>query len=483
MSSNKFHRAFVFQAQAIAVFGLLSVPVSSDAGEWIISPAIAIDHLWTDNSLLSSEDPQNESITRVRPSLSVYKEGARGNVDFNYAPEYRYYWEETQANETIHLLRTSGNLEVMENHLFVDAWATSDQTQLSSSRSSPDGLTGTSEAIDYYTMGVSPYYTTRFGNTSVLEARYSADTVNYDNDEAVDSKSQSVDVVLGSGTYTVSHAWELAASHTVEDFSSNPEDNKISRFRGEYIQQLSRRWALAFAAGYEDFQLVLGDDVDGELWSAGIIFTPSNRTRLALGGGERAFGDDYYLDFQHQGAFTVWRMNFHRDYISARDEATAETLFQRQDEFGNLVRDAVLDNPPPMIANGVSTLSAEYYEMDHLSGSVTFRSTRTQLTLRASLIKRDYPTDSNVDTRDVSTSVAFSRVISRTFTGIARVLWDDHEDEVQNYRQWAALLGVNYRLGPDSMITTSVTHLERDSDVELGSYDENRAGVGFVTTF
>ncbi|MET0026599.1 MAG: TIGR03016 family PEP-CTERM system-associated outer membrane protein [Candidatus Thiodiazotropha sp.] len=468
----------------MAGLGLLSLPVSSLAGEWIISPSIGIDHIYTDNVFLSSEDPQSENITRVRPTLSAYKEGARGNFDFNYAPEYRHYWDDTQSNQTINLLRTSGNLEVMENQLFVDAWATSDQTQLSSGRSSPDGITGTSEPIDYYTMGLSPYYTTRFGNTSVLEARYSVDKVDYSYDSAVDSTSQTLDLVLGSGTYTVAHAWELAAMHTVEDFSGEVRDNKISRFRGEYIQQMSRRWALAFAAGYEDYQLVNNEDVDGDLWSVGVIFTPSNHTRFAIGAGERAFGDDYYMDLVHRTAYTVWRMGFTRNYISARDEATEDTLFLRQDDFGELVRDAVLDNPPPVAVTGVSTLSADYYESDRLSGSVTFRSTRTQAELRANLIKRDYSAESSQqDTRDVVTSFQLSRVLGRSLGGVTRVLWRDHEENLLDYREWVVSLGLSYRLGMDTTLTTSVSHLERNADSDLNTYDENRADAGFVYRF
>ncbi|MES9979035.1 MAG: hypothetical protein ABW107_09820, partial [Candidatus Thiodiazotropha sp. 6PLUC5] len=230
-------------------------------------------------------------------------------------------------------------------------------TQISSSRASPDGLTGPTENIDYYTVGVSPYYTTRFGNVSVLEARYSADKVDYEDQDEVDSTSQEFDLILGSGTYSTSHAWELAASHTLEDYTGTSDDkNKISIFRGEFLQQISRRWAVAFAAGYEDFDLIIGEDVDGELWSVGIVFTPTSRTRFALGGGERAFGDDYYLNFEHTSGRSVWRIDYKRDYISARDEATRPSLFQRQDEFGNVVRDAVLENPPPVTVTGVSTL-------------------------------------------------------------------------------------------------------------------------------
>ncbi|MES9854737.1 MAG: TIGR03016 family PEP-CTERM system-associated outer membrane protein [Candidatus Thiodiazotropha sp. L084R] len=474
------------KVRMLTMFSLLSLPFASQSGEWILSPSIAIDEVYTDNALLTSEDKQDEYVTRVRPSVSIFREGARANLDFNYSPEYRYYKEETRDNETVHLLRANGDVELVENHLFIDAWATSDQTQISSSRTSPDGLTGSSENIDYYTVGVSPYYTTRFGNVSVLEARYAGDKVDYEDQDGVDSTdstSHEFDLILGSGTYTTSQAWELSASHTVEDYTGSSDDNnKISIFRGEFLQQISRQWAVAFAAGYEDYDLIIGESVDGELWSIGIVFTPTSRTRFALGGGERAFGDDYYLNFEHSSSRSVWSIDYKRDYISARDEATRPTLFQRQDEFGNVVRDAVLDSPPAVTVTGVSTLSAEYFESDRVTASYVFRTQRTRAELRAGFLKRDYEI-STQDTQDTTASVSLYRLITRKFSGIAQFHWRDHEEELQDYKEWTASLGINYLLGTQTTLSSSVTHLDREGETELATYEENRVNLGFLMRF
>ncbi|MBV2121878.1 MAG: TIGR03016 family PEP-CTERM system-associated outer membrane protein [Candidatus Thiodiazotropha sp. (ex Ctena orbiculata)] len=466
----------------LGMFSILSLPLAAQSGEWIVSPSITLDEIYTDNALLTNDDKESEYVTRVKPGISILREGARTNLDFNYSPEYRYYKEETRDNETVHQLRANADAELMENHLYLDLWATADQTRIANSRNSPDGLTGPTENLDYYTMGASPYYTTRFGNTSVLEARYSTDKVDYEEDTEVDSTSQKYNLILGSGTYSTAQAWELSASHTREDFSGTAEDNKISIFRGEFLQQITRRWAVAFAAGYEDYDLVIGEDVDGEIWSVGLVFTPTSRTRFAIGGGERAFGDDYYVDFEHEASRSVWRATYKRDYISARDEATHTSLFQRQDAFGNVVRDAVLDNPPPVRVTGVSTLSAEYYEVDRVDVSYLFSAQRTRFEVRGGYIKRDYVVDTQ-DTEDSTAAISFSRLISRKITGVARVLWSDHEQELSNYDEWTASLGLGYLLGQDARVSVGYSHLERDGDTELNTYEENRVNIGFMASF
>jgi uncharacterized protein (PEP-CTERM system associated) len=305
--------------------------------------------------------------------------------------------------------------------------------------------------------------------------------VEYEEQNEIDSSSQKIDLVVGSGSYTTAQAWELSASHTREDFSG-PQDNKVSIFRGEFIQQITRRWALAFAAGYEDFDLANEEDVDGELWSLGIVFTPTNRTRFSIGGGERAFGDDYYVDFEHQASKSVWQLNYKREYISARDEVAYDSLFQRQDEFGNLVRDPVLDSPPSVSVVGISTLSAEYYETDRVNASYTFRTLRTLIQLRAGFIKRDYSVDSQ-DTEDTSASLSLNRVISRRFRGLTQFLWVDHEQDLNVYDEWSAVLGLVYTLGANTSLSLGYTHLERDGETELTSFEENRVTIGLVSSF
>lgn len=494
------------QMRLLAAFSLLSVPFASGASEWIISPAVSLDVIHTDNALLSTDEKkQDETVTRVKPSISIYREGGRGKLDFNYSPEYRYYAKDTRSNETVHHMRASGDMELVENQLFVDAWGTADQTRLSSSRSSPDGLTGPTENVDYYSLGVSPYYTVHFGNTSVLEARYSADTVQYkldddqvnqanqadqDDQSEADSTAQTVNLVFGSGTYSVAQVWELSGSHTIEDFSGAKDSNKISRFRGEFLQQITRRWGLSFAAGYEDFQLIEGEDEDGSLWSVGVVFTPTNHTRLAVGGGKRAFGDDYFVDFKHKSDRMVMTLTYNRDYISARDEVRKPTLFQRQDEFGNLVRDAVLDNPPPVTVNGVSTLSAEYYESKRVNASLVYMTQRTRAEVQAGLINRDYQiagVNSNAqDSRDLNTTVALSRSISGRLRATSRFFWTDHElvnNKEQNYKEWTASLGIGYQLSHDATVSTGFYHLDRKAKLDLNNHKENRVNVGYQMRF
>ncbi len=467
----------------LAGVGISAFTLDAAAGDWIISPAVTLEQAYTDNANLTHEDEENESITILRPSISAYREGGRARVDFNYAPEYRHYWEDTEDDELVNFLRAEGNVELMEEHLYLDGWATADLTTITSSGGSGvGGLTGLDDTAEVYTAGLSPYFKTRLGNISLFEARYSLDTVRYDEDDLEQSVGQRVDLVLGSGTAFSNQIWEISAFHNQVDYEDQDEDNKVRQFRAELAQQLTRQWALAFAAGYEDYDLVLNEDFDGSLWSVGIIYTPNTRTRLAIGGGERAFGDDYYLDFSHSSRRTVWTANYSRDFTSARDELLRPTLFQRQDVFGNLVRDAVLESPPTVDREGGPAISAEYYELERFSTSFTYEASRTLLGLSAGRNERTYelPID---NTEDIFASASVSRDISQRTTAFLRLSWTDHQEEALDYDEWVAALGGSYQLGTRTFMGMRLAHLERDGEIDEETYDENTFSIYLTATF
>lgn len=476
---------FPFQMKKITILmgglGLGFAPVWTNAADWVISPAITLEQTYTDNAFLSEVDEESESITRVSPSLSAYREGARARVDFNYAPEYRYYWEDTEENDVVHFLRADGNVEMLEGYLFLDGWATADLVSTSSSgRTGLGGLTGSSDFTEVYTAGLSPYFRTRLGTFSVFEARYTADAVYYD--EGDDNVGQQVDLVLGSGTAFSNQTWEISARQSQVDYESLEEDNEVKQVQLEFVQNLTRQWAVSFVAGYEEFDLALNPDIDDSLWSAGIIYTPSTRTRIALGGGERAFGDDYYLDFSHRSRLSIWTATYDRDYTSARGELLEPRLFQRQDEFGNFIRDPVLESPVITQREGAADLSADFYIADRFATRFTIATGRSDYFLGATYTEREYD-DATLDTEDLDISTGFSRDFSRLVTGYIDVRWLDHEESALHYEQTWVTLGGSYLLGASTTLGFSLGFLDRDAEEVSASYTESQASLYLTHLF
>ncbi len=474
-----------FQMKKISILmsglGLGFLPVWTNAADWIITPAVTLEQTYTDNVFLSEENEESESITRLNPSISAYREGARARVDINYAPEYRYYWEDTDENEVVHFLRANGNAELLEGYVFLDGWGSADLTSIqSSARTGIGGLSGSSDYTEVYTAGLSPYFKTRLGTFSIFEARYTADAVYYD--EGDDNLGQQVDLVLGNGSAFSNQTWEIAAKQSRVDYDSLEEDNETKQVQAELVYSLTRQWALSFVAGYEEFILALSPDIKDNMWSVGVVYTPNSRTRIAIGGGERAFGDDYYLDFTHRSRLTIWTANYERDYISAREELLQPRLFQRQDEFGNFIRNPVLENPVAAERWDTSTISADFFVVERASTSFTIDTGRTNLNLAARNTDRDYE-NSDMDSVDLRLSGTLSRDFSRFFSGYIDISWLDHEEEILHYEERVVSIGGSYLFGASTDLGFSLASVERDAEEALQSFDESQASIYVTHSF
>ncbi len=461
---------------ALLVCSVFTFNVQS--ADWVITPGVLLEQVYTDNANLDN-DEVSESITRVKPRISAYRKGARASVDLSYAPQYRHYWEETQDNEVVHFLRADGDIELVKNHFFIDGWATADQHTInSSSRTGIDSISGSDDLTQVYTAGISPYLASQLGDYATVEARYGLNRIEYADDNLDSSTGQRVDLVLGSGRSVRVIPWELQLTQSRIDYDDLEEDDKVSRARGELAYQFSRQWALAAALGYEEYELSVNEDIDGGIWSVGFIFTPSSRTRLAAGFGERSFGDDYYLDFSHRSQRIVWSASYLQDFVSARDEVMRPSLFERRDAFGNLIRDPVLSNPVAATRSG-PTLDEGHYLLESFNARVVMSTGRTSLSLAAGYTERDYE-ESLVprDSTDLKLSGRLTRRLRSHLNGFLGVAWIDHEEDLADYQQWSASVGGSYQLAPKTSLSLSLSHLQRDASVDAASYTENRVSLG-----
>jgi uncharacterized protein (PEP-CTERM system associated) len=342
-------------------------------------------------------------------------------------------------------------------------------------------LTGTEDDTDFYSVGLSPYLTGKLGDFSVVEVRFTGDRLHYSEDDDSDSTGKRGEVAFGSGSKFTNQIWEVLYQQNEVDYEALDDDNEIKIFRADLIQKITTQWAAAFSAGYEEYNLAIGEDRDDSTWSVGAIYTPNPRTRFTLGFGERSFGDDYYFEFSHRSSRSVWTASYEKDFITARDELSTQPLFERQDTFGNLVRDPILEASPVTVRAAYNpTISEEYYERSQFSTDFTYQTVRTSINLRGRYIERIYER-SGRNTENIELSALLTRRLAQLTGGYFQVSSIDHEEETLDYEQWTATLGVTYQFGTASRVDLSVTHLERDAELEANSYEENHASINVTS--
>jgi|GEM_PF-6164881 len=453
------------------------LPLTAQAANWNLAPGLSIGQTYTDNANLDASK-RSESITRISPHISLYREGARSKFDLTYAPQYRKYWQETNDNELVNFLRAEGDMELYRSHFFLNGRASVDQRNTSSrAREGIDSATGIADQTTTYSAALSPYYKTRLGRSLLFEARYDQDRVYYDTRNADSSTGRRLDLVLGSGEAVRVMPWEVRLEQSEISYDRVADDDRIRRAVGQAAYQFDSHWALGLRLGYEKYELASSPDQDGSVWGLGFIYTPNSRTRLAAGLGQRSFGDDYYLQFSHRSRHTVWNASYNQDFVSSRNESTRPTLFDRRDAFGNLIRDPALSSPVNATRSG-PTLNSEYYQLNRFTTSFTLATGRTDATLGASYTEREYDRSSlTSDTEDVIVYSTLSRQLRPHTSAFLRVNWSDHNERLLDYEQWLASLGGSYQLGRYTSLVLTLAHLRRDANPDIDSYEENRASL------
>ena len=310
-----------FLSISVALLALLAGPAW--AAKWDVVPTLSIGETYTDNlSLTPDALKQSDWVTQVTPGISIAATGARLKFNASYTPQITYYAQGQQGNQIYQQLTATGNAELAEKRLFVDASANVSQQNVSLQgplTTSNVNTTGNRATVGTYF--VSPYLRRDFGADVQAEARYAYSVVNSNHPSALsNSVGDLVNLRLGSGPAYKLLAWNLDYFRGNVGYDSQPDTS------AEVILASARRLitptvGLLAQVGYENYETaVVGPAIGGRRWSTGFDWAPSPRTHLAATVGERFFGNAYFLDFSHRTRLTTWCAGYVQRVSSARAE-------------------------------------------------------------------------------------------------------------------------------------------------------------------
>ena len=320
--------------------------------------------------------------------------------------------------------------------------------------------------------------TGRLGRFADIHASYTLNRVEYSEEEQASSTGHRANLLISNDHAVERIAWGLGLEQSRVDYEDRDEEDKISRAIADLIYKLDRRWALTASVGYEDYELALREDESGEIWNLGFVLTPSARTRLAAGFGERTYGDDQYLNFSHRTQRTVWTADYRQSFVSARDEVIRPSIYDRYDAFDNLIEDPVSTNPVQEARSG-PTLSEDYYLLKDFNARLLWQSIRTSLSLDANFTEREYEASLSIrDSSKLQISAQATRYLKANLSGMLGLKWTDYEEDLSDYEQWSASIGGSYQMGPKTSVRLKLSRLERDGTLAADSYTENRATLG-----
>lgn len=290
------------------------------AGEWQIDPFVEVQETFTDNvDLEPNATKDSDFITRLTAGTAISGIGRRATVNLNYSLTQELYGHRTDLNGISQFLAAIGNVEVVQDSIFVDASASIARVPLDQGGavSATDRNTGSNQQ-DYYVYSISPYWRSRYAGFAESELRLthsqsftstpSSSSGSSTPGRADDTVSNSVSGLLASGPDFTRFLWRLSGLAGRSERDRGTLKTLNADATGQY--NLNSDFGLLGTVGIDDIDDAgLTRDVSGPYALGGFVWTPSDRTRLRFQAGWRyedvSFSGDARWDATARTSFTA----------------------------------------------------------------------------------------------------------------------------------------------------------------------------------
>lgn len=293
----------------VAAGAMLAVLASGPAraAEWRIAPHVEVRETITDNVRATGSEREADFITTGVAGFNARADGRRLRLGLSYDLAYDKYAETTEFDGLRHGLLGVGNVEVVPEHLFIDARGAITERPLRRR----GAVAATDRGIDGNTVrvintGASPYYLHTFGSVATAELRYRFNQVTFTQTSAGGNADLPEDVLSHYGSVLVRSGTDFSRMPwTVEGESmvSTIGDDQRTEHRAMVIPAYRITDAVSVLAGigYEDVNDPdAGFDSNGMTWLVGARYAPSANTMGLLTFGRRYGELEWHGELRHR---------------------------------------------------------------------------------------------------------------------------------------------------------------------------------------
>ncbi|BBB28747.1 TIGR03016 family PEP-CTERM system-associated outer membrane protein [Neptunomonas japonica] len=454
-----------------------AVSVSASAADWTSTKSVTLSEIYTDNADLSHDQQKSELITTITPNLSLQGKGGRANLTLNASLEVN---NSSGASSSFNpRLGADGDVEILEDFLFVDASANITQNTIDAFRpSGTDRLSDTDNTTNTYNYQLSPHFTQRYKGVAELTGRYTYNyQLNSDNDVG-DSSSQAFVLSLDNGTDFTQLTWGGTLNYKDSGGDSSSELLSTDASLG---YKFNRSWQVRGSTGFEwnEFDTQRSDN-DGVRWDVSAIWTPSSRTSLNIGYGDRFFGSTPTLDFTHRSRRSLFSASYSRELTDSASLLSEQSAFNTTNAAGQAI-DPITGDPLPL-TNSTFNIADGVFVNEKFQLSYTLTGKRSSLTVGASHSIQKFEsgrTDETLEKYNASASRRLSSVLDVDLGYVlSRQQRDGDEDAITS--EYSA--GLARKLGKDSRLKLTYRFIDRESDDLTNDYQENRLQLSFTTS-
>jgi uncharacterized protein (PEP-CTERM system associated) len=300
---------------------------ASGKPNWLITPSLGIEGTFTDNVNLSATNKKSDFITQVSPGIRIGGRSGRATANLNYQWQQYNYLEESSRSNQQRSLAADGQLELVEQWLFIEA--SHNIAQRSTSVFGTQGVgneLNNANRTEVASYRISPYIQGRLAGSADYQLRYTGTHTSSDTGVLSGATAATTAAWNGrlAGTTPLSLlGWSANTDHLVIRHS-NGFENKSDRSFGTLIYQADPQVRLTVSVGIESDNYLSGIERQATTTGLGLDWAPTERTLLSLKKDRRSHGDTYSAVFTHRSALTTWKLSDSRNiYVPTPDLALA----------------------------------------------------------------------------------------------------------------------------------------------------------------
>ena len=471
-----------------AVFSLTSILIlpSPSQAAWEIQPFVETRAAYSDNVDFDEDDEQSDVVLQFNPGVNIQKLSGRLQVQLAYLLQNFYSFDNSDVSSD-HNLEAFSTFEAIEQHLFIDSYATITQALVdTSSTASSSNLNDTGNTTDELTLGIEPRWVQPLGGYALAELAYLYEIQRFDETSDDDGIAGDIDnrdtqrflaTLRNEDEETDRLDWALRYQNEKVDF----EDSDTVKFKRGQIDlgyALASRFQLVGSYGYEnnDFEVDPSiADEDDTFWDAGFIVGAGEFSTLEVRRGERFFGNTWFGELNVEG--NKLRANLvYEEEIEVGDSTSSDVRSFLSDPI-EIDNDVVLD----VTGDRNSVSESQRWDL-----TLAYTLSKSTFTLIA------YDEDERfLDSLDEEESEGYGLSWLWQITGISSLevvsLWDENknlDDGVESEADFFEL-GVRYTraLSPNTDFDAGYVYNEGNGDDDGDDFEANTIDVGLVHRF
>lgn len=330
--ASELRRSVTARCIALAL-AAMSVSGVAQAQSLHFRPYVSASATYSDNVGANERGGDGDLSFEVAPGISVLRESGRFRGNLNAALRNIAYMNETDRNDTFLVLNGHGQVEAVEDTLFVDMDASISRSNRSAfvgrAAGDPQDFSSDNETRMY---GVGPRLQFRLGPETSGSAKYMTRWMS--GSGSLDNRRESVlNAQVANPVEFGRLGWGLAYSRTESDFGRAGLGGSSTEeiVRGTVYAKVTPQFRLRGIVGREKNNFETAAEDSSPIVGGGFDWNPTERTTISGTSEKRIFGRGYDFRFNHRHANSTWNLSYVRD-ISSSLETLGLDVF-RDPEF------------------------------------------------------------------------------------------------------------------------------------------------------